>query len=749
MAGVSAAFVFVVVQHFLLAIVLRFARGHTFARSGLFTFRSLSMDFTFSAVGVVFAHLWADTPMLAILALSPLFLLHRTLALPKLEAEARQDPKTELYNARHFTEALDEALDRARRLDEPLSLLVADLDLLREVNNRYGHLAGDAVLAAVARVFRANVRPGDVAARFGGEEFCILLLDTAEEAAVVIAERIREGVEDTPIAVDTAAEGIRVTVSIGVATFPAHAADARELLHSADVAAYRAKAHGRNRVVAFGAALELRDRGMPAEPPPAYPPPSAPAERAVGLPERGSEGLRAAIVQPALNSLAPARGIGVFVAIIAMLGAVAGVAGLVFGSGNDIAGLALLVALIAAGQVLAADVLDRGTISISAVGSLAGAALFGPRAALPLAIAVCTAEWLVHRTTLQKMVFNAATLTLSALAGAAVYAQLPSSVWLYTALGAAAGVAYYAVNIGLLTTVIAIETQERWLDVLRKRFEWLLVYYAMYGVVASMLAVAYGLEGALGLIVFAAPLVLVRKAQADYIKHAESSAQKLREAAAIIQHQNETLVEANTLLRTRATDAMESLAAAIDARDTYTAGHSRRVQRIALAIGRELGLEGFELDAVSFAALFHDVGKLGVRDDVLLKQGPLDEADWWEIRRHPEEGERIIGHLGFLADSTPAIRHHHERFDGSGYPDRLRGEEIPISARVLHVADALDSMLSSRVYRPALPLEHALEELAQGRGSQFCPRCADALNRRDRKGVLDDVFASYGAELAA
>ena len=195
LGAVAAAVVFVFVQHFLLSLVLRYARGHTFASAGLFKFTSLSMDFVLTLVGVVFAHLWADMPMLAALALSPLFLLHRTLALPKLEAEARQDAKTELYNARHFSEALDEAIDRARRLETPLSLLVVDLDLLRDVNNRYGHLAGDAVLVEVARVFRDHVRPGDVAARFGGEEFCILLLDTDDAAALVVAERIRESVE--------------------------------------------------------------------------------------------------------------------------------------------------------------------------------------------------------------------------------------------------------------------------------------------------------------------------------------------------------------------------------------------------------------------------------------------------------------------------------------------------------------------------------------------------------------------------
>ena len=751
-SALAAALFFVIVQHLNLSLVLRYARGHSFSSSGLFTFRSLSMDVVLSLIGVVFVHLWADTPVLAAVALSPLLLLHRTLALPKLEAEARQDSKTALYNARHFTEALDEAIDRARRLDTPLSLLVADLDLLRDVNNRYGHLAGDAVLVEAANIFRAHVRPGDVAARFGGEEFCILLLDTEADEALAIAERIRESVETTPVTVDTAAEAISVTVSVGVATFPAQARDARQLLHRADIAAYRAKAHGRNRVVAYGAALELLASQASAGPA-SEKTAEAPRPDAAPIPEmvsdRGSDLIRSSIASPVPNNLAPARGVGVFVTVVGALGAVAGVAGLVLGSSSDATGLLLLIVLIAAGQIFAADVLDRGRISISAVGCLAGAALVGPRAALPLALAVCAAEWMVHRMTFHKLVFNCAVLTLSGLVGAAVYSQLPNSVWVYTAAGALAGVAYYVVNIGLLTTVIALETHDRWISVFRTRFEWLLLYYMMYGVIGAMLAVAYQLEGALGLIVFSAPLVLVRKAQADYIKHSESSTVKLRDAAATIERQNETLIEANALLRTRATAAMESLVAAIDARDSYTAGHSRRVQEIARAVGRELGLEGRDLEAVSFAAMFHDIGKLGVRDDVLLKQGPLDEDGWAEMRRHPEEGERIIAHLGFLADSTPAIRHHHERFDGSGYPDGLRGEEIPIAARILHVADALDSMLSPRVYRPALPLEYVLGELRRGRGSQSCPACIDALSRVIAQGVLDALLVGYRSSVAA
>src|SRR5438034_7334391 len=156
---------------------------------------------------------------------------------------------------------------------------------------------------------------------------------------------------------------------------------------------------------------------------------------------------------------------------------------------------------------------------------------------------------------------------------------------------------------------------------------------------------------------------------------------------------------------------MESLSATVDARDSYTAGHSRRVQQLALAIGGELGLSQAELDLLGHAALFHDIGKLAIPDAVLLKPASLTTDEWALMRQHAAEGARIIDRLGFLDDAVPAIRHHHERFDGTGYPDRLVGEEIPLGARIIHVADALDSMLTTRIYRAARAATDALQEL--------------------------------------
>jgi diguanylate cyclase (GGDEF)-like protein len=190
---------------------------------------------------------WTENPWLTPLAVAPLFLIHRSLAVPQLQAEARVDPKTGLSNAGHLAAVLDEELGRATRFERPLSLLMVDLDLLREINNSYGHLAGDAVLCGIADIFRRQLRRYDVAARFGGEEFLIMLPATPQAEGLLIAERIRAAVADQPYAVEDG-EPLRATISIGVASFPEDGGDAEALLRAADRGVYVAKAAGRNRV---------------------------------------------------------------------------------------------------------------------------------------------------------------------------------------------------------------------------------------------------------------------------------------------------------------------------------------------------------------------------------------------------------------------------------------------------------------------------------------------------------------------
>lgn len=170
-----------------------------------------------------------------------------------------------------------------------------------------------------------------------------------------------------------------------------------------------------------------------------------------------------------------------------------------------------------------------------------------------------------------------------------------------------------------------------------------------------------------------------------------------------------------------------ALAATVDLRDHPTAGHSDRLAHYAVSIGRRLGLTEDQLEELKIAALLHDIGKIGIGDGILLKPGDLtsDEYDW--MKTHTLMGARILAMADFSPRVVEAVLFHHERFDGTGYPLALREDQIPIEARILTAADALESITSTRSYRAAMPLEHAVAELERGRGTQFDPRVVDAL----------------------
>jgi diguanylate cyclase (GGDEF)-like protein/putative nucleotidyltransferase with HDIG domain len=745
LADAAACVLFVGLNHLLLAPMLRLARGLSLRASGLFAFENLSTDLVLAALGVGLASIWRYDPWLAMFAIAPLVLVHRSLSVPALQAEARIDPKTGLYNARYFASTLREELERATRFTRPLSLIMADLDLLRDINNTYGHLAGDAVLAGIAKIFREQLREYDVPARFGGEEFSILLPETELPDALAIADRIRRAVARAAFEVETSSEPIHATVSLGVAQFPRDGIDANELVHQADLAVYRAKLQGRNRV------LDASDVPLLTQPEIHVP-------RLVTLPPETEEPVR---VLPTIPEVRPAaerrvdpkphatagphfffvpRRLAIIVGLVGVVGTAMGVGGILIGPRRDLISLVAIVALVGIGQALSLQVEETGSISVSAVGALAGAAIVGPRAALALAVTMAAIEWSARRSLFHQVLFNVGTLTLASLAAAEIFSvHVPKNVERpgFIGLGLLAGLVYFGINTGLLSLAVAVEGHLDPWRAWRERFSWLLTHYLMYGLIAGVIFEAYQAIGVWALVVFVLPLLLMRKTQEAYLRHTERSAKKLREAAETIQSQNVSLEQVNRELKERSTAAMESLSATVDARDEYTAGHSRRVQDIALAIGRELELSARELDLLGYAALFHDIGKLAIPDAVLLKPASLTDEEWTVMTKHADESASIINRLGFLNDAVPAIRHHHERYDGTGYPDRLAGEDIPLGARIIHVADAFDAMLSARIYRPALPLETALSELRDQAGSQFCPRCVAALDAVTARGELD------------
>ncbi len=167
--------------------------------------------------------------------------------------------------------------------------------------------------------------------------------------------------------------------------------------------------------------------------------------------------------------------------------------------------------------------------------------------------------------------------------------------------------------------------------------------------------------------------------------------------------------------------AVYALAAAVDAKDHYTYGHSRKVNIYAVVLAEALGLPSDEVSRISTSALLHDIGKIGIPDSILNKKGELDADEWEAIKSHPRLGANIVGNVQDLAPCVGSILYHHEKWDGTGYPEGLRGKSIPLGARILSIADAFAAMASARPYREALADNQALERLKQGAGSQFDP----------------------------
>ena len=186
-----------------------------------------------------------------------------------------------------------------------------------------------------------------------------------------------------------------------------------------------------------------------------------------------------------------------------------------------------------------------------------------------------------------------------------------------------------------------------------------------------------------------------------------------------------TAAEADT--RAAYLGAIRALAATLDARDPYTAGHSERVSALSVLMGRQLQSSEADLDVLRLGALLHDIGKIGLSDEVLRKPGALTAEEFEQIKRHPAVGARILRQVPFLAPHIPIVELHHERPDGRGYPFGLRGDEIPLAARIVHVADAFDAMTSARAYRPARGAAEAIAELQRYTGTQFDPVSVEAL----------------------
>ena len=188
---------------------------------------------------------------------------------------------------------------------------------------------------------------------------------------------------------------------------------------------------------------------------------------------------------------------------------------------------------------------------------------------------------------------------------------------------------------------------------------------------------------------------------------------------------NNNLVNANQQLEQSYLDSIQLLRHTVEAKDSYTKGHSDRVSAYSVLIGKKLGLSDEDLKNLEIGGLFHDIGKIGIPDSILQKNGHLSKYEYSIIKKHPEIGANILSTASIFQDIIPIVKYHHERYDGKGYPENLSGKKIPYLARITAVADTFDAMTSKRSYRDALPLDCVISEIQRCKGSQFDPKIAE------------------------
>lgn len=341
-------------------------------------------------------------------------------------------------------------------------------------------------------------------------------------------------------------------------------------------------------------------------------------------------------------------------------------------------------------------------------------------------------------------VFNASQLAISAAIPALVYQALGGPIgdaWrsasgpivdrlpqAFVAL-AVASTLHFALNTGLVSGAIALSERHRFLAIWRtyRGLARNYVAFALLGLLLGILQVQLGWGSMLFLVI---PLLVARHAFQAYVQ-----------------------------MERAYDDTVRSLIKGLEAKDPYTRGHAERVSRLSELVARAYGLPDDQSRVIRYAALMHDIGKLGVESKILKKPGKLTPEEYEHMKVHPIRGVEIIGEIDLLEIALTGVRHHHERVDGGGYPDGLEGDEIPLFARLIMVADAFDSMTSTRVYRKAKTIEEALSEIHRCEGTQFDPVAVRALERAlqrygwephpELEGSWEQMAEATGGEHAA
>jgi hypothetical protein len=399
-------------------------------------------------------------------------------------------------------------------------------------------------------------------------------------------------------------------------------------------------------------------------------------------------------------------------------------------------------------QALSVNAYGRGSISVSGIGLLAIGFVFGVGPAMVVALLAAAVHALRRRPMVHKILFNAALFVLSTGAAAGIWSLLGgngSSLAAQFVYAQVAAVVFLVVNVGLISFAMAIDESLSPIAVWNERLRWMTLHYLSFGPLALGVVVAYKRVGIAGVIAFALPPLLTMLSVRLYLTRTREAVERLRDANAELVAANERLSAMTEQIRKTHRDTIAALSRSMEAKDLYTGGHTERVAVIAVALAEQLGFTGEELAAIEIAALLHDIGKIGIPEHILHKPGPLDDDEWAVMRQHPLMSDSILSTVELHPFVREAARWSHERLDGGGYPDGLSGDEIPLPARIVLVADAFDAITTDRPYRRGQSTAVALAEIGRNAGTQFCPLVVAALERAASE--REDVFPV--GELAA